>query len=85
MSSSAGRHSRWPVGQLVTTDSSDDVRIQALAMFSAWRKPHDVEVGACPECQGSCYVPARSFREERIVEKCPECDGTGKDAARKAA
>jgi hypothetical protein len=53
-------------------------------MYSAWRKQHDLTEDACPECQGSCYVPA-TIHGERIVAECQECEGTGKDAAMKAA
>ncbi len=53
-------------------------------MYSAWRRQHDLAEDACPECQGSSYVPARSLGE-RIVTQCPECEGTGKDASKKAA
>ena len=53
-------------------------------MYSAWRRPHDLAEDACPECQGSCYVPALG-RGERIVDECLECKGTGKDATKKAA
>ena len=53
-------------------------------MYSAWKRQHDLAVDACPECQGSCYVPA-PIRGTRIVGECPECKGTGKDAAKKAA
>ena len=55
-----------------------------MAMHSAWRKLHDLANDACPKCQGSCYVPAPRSRE-RIVYTCPECEGTGNDAAKKAA
>jgi DnaJ-class molecular chaperone len=40
--------------------------------------------GTCPECQGSCYVPGPMY-EERMVDECPKCGGTGKDAKKKAA
>jgi DnaJ-class molecular chaperone len=53
-------------------------------MYSAWKRPHDLAEDACPECQGSSYVPA-PIHGERIVEECPECEGTGKDATKKAA
>ena len=53
-------------------------------MYSAWRRQHDLTDDACPECQGSCYVPA-SIQRDRIVIECPECAGTGKDATKKAA
>ena len=53
-------------------------------MPSAWQKPHELTEDACPECQGSCYVPALVYGD-RLVERCPECEGTGKDRAKKAA
>ena len=53
-------------------------------MRSAWKSQHDLAEDACPECQGSTYVPAASTRE-RIVDACPECEGTGKDDSKKAA
>ena len=48
-------------------------------MRSAWKRRHDLADGACPECQGSTYVPGPMY-EERMVDECPECKGTGKDA-----
>lgn len=53
-------------------------------MYSAWRRQHDLAEDACPECQGSSYVPAPN-NGERIVVECPECEGTGKDVTKKAA
>ena len=53
-------------------------------MDSAWKKHHDLAADACPECQGSTYVPGRPH-EEHMVRQCPECNGTGKDATKKAA
>jgi DnaJ-class molecular chaperone len=51
---------------------------------SAWKRQHDLAEDACPECQGSTYVPG-PMHEERMVDECPECKGTGKDATKKAA
>jgi len=51
---------------------------------SAWKTRHDLAEDACPECQGSTYVPS-SMSKERMVDECPECKGTGKDATKKAA
>ena len=31
---------------------------------------------ACPDCQGSTYVPAGP-RDPGLVVKCPTCSGTG--------
>ena len=53
-------------------------------MYSAWRTPHDLDEEACPECQGSSYVPIRTDGEP-MVKECPECQGTGKDATKRAA
>lgn len=54
-------------------------------LHSAWKTRHDLaEEGACPECQGSAYVPLRRGGEP-MVEKCPECEGTGKDSTKQAA
>ena len=53
-------------------------------MYSAWRRQHDLAENACAECQGSSYVPSL-VHGERIVDQCPECKGTGKDATKKAA
>ena len=53
-------------------------------MDSAWRLPHELAKGACPECQGSAYVPALTDRD-RMVKECPECEGTGKEATKRAA
>ena len=53
-------------------------------MHSAWKRQHDLAEDACPECQGSTYVPGPMY-EERMVAECPECKGTGKDATKKAA
>ena len=51
---------------------------------SAWKRRHDLAENACPECQGSTFVPGPMY-EERMVDECPECKGTGKDATKKAA
>jgi hypothetical protein len=51
---------------------------------SAWRILHDLKEGACPECQGSAYVPSPTSKE-RMVDECRECKGTGTNAAKKAA
>ena len=53
-------------------------------MHSAWQKPHELTDDACPECQGSCYVPALVYGD-RLVDKCPKCEGTGKDQTKRAA
>jgi DnaJ-class molecular chaperone len=53
-------------------------------MSSAWSRQHDLAEDACPECQGSCYVPA-PIQGERLVEGCRECKGTGKVATKNAA
>lgn len=53
-------------------------------MHSAWKSRHDLAEDACPECQGSTYVPGPMY-EERVVDECPKCEGTGKDATKKAA
>jgi hypothetical protein len=45
---------------------------------------HDLAADACTECQGSTYVPGPMY-EERMVDACPKCRGTGKDATKKAA
>jgi hypothetical protein len=51
---------------------------------SAWKRQHDLAGDACPECQGSTYVPAPMRREAMVVE-CPACNGTGKGATKNAA
>jgi rRNA maturation protein Nop10 len=53
-------------------------------VHSAWKRRHDLAEDACPECQGSRYVPGPMY-EERMVDECPKCGGTGKDATKKAA
>ena len=53
-------------------------------MESAWKKRHDLAENACRECQGSAYVPGPVYNG-RIVDECPECKGTGKNAPKKAA
>jgi DnaJ-class molecular chaperone len=53
-------------------------------VHSAWERQHDLAEGACPECQGSSYVPGPMY-EERMVDECPKCKGTGKAARKKAA
>ena len=53
-------------------------------VHSAWKRRHDLAENACPECQGSTYVPGPMY-DERMVDECPECKGTGKDATKKAA
>jgi hypothetical protein len=54
-------------------------------MNSAWRKPHDLAEDACPECQGSCYVPADAADDDRLVKPCEACERTGKSTKRRAA
>jgi len=51
---------------------------------SAWPMRHELTEDACPECQGSTYVPSRTS-EERMVDECPKCRGTGTNAAKRAA
>jgi DnaJ-class molecular chaperone len=51
---------------------------------SAWKRRHDLAEAACPECQGSAYVPGPMY-EGRMVDECPKCGGTGKAATKKAA
>ena len=63
--------------QLATTRGRGTVQ-------SAWKRRHDLAENACPECQGSTFVPGPMY-EERMVDECPECKGTGKDATKKAA
>ena len=53
-------------------------------MDSAWKRQHDLTDDACPECQGSTYVPGPMY-EERMVHECPACKGTGRDRVKKAA
>ena len=53
-------------------------------MQSTWKTRTDLAEDACRECQGSAYVPA-SMDHERIVKECPTCEGSGKDANKKAA
>ena len=52
-------------------------------MHSAWKRRHELAEDACPECQGSAYVPGPMY-EERMVDECPECKGTGKEATKNA-
>ena len=54
------------------------------AVRSAWKTRHDLAEDACPECQGSAYVPAPE-NQERIVNECPICEGSGKDETKQAA
>ena len=53
-------------------------------MDSAWRRHHDLAEDACRKCQGSSYVPA-AIQGEHMVDECPACGGTGKEATKKAA
>jgi DnaJ-class molecular chaperone len=53
-------------------------------VHSPWKSQPDLAENACPECQGSAYVPGPMY-EGRMVDECPECKGTGKDATKKAA
>ena len=53
-------------------------------VYSAWKRRHDLAEDACPDCQGSTYVPGPMY-EERMVDECPKCKGTGKDETKKAA
>jgi DnaJ-class molecular chaperone len=64
--------------QLATTSR------KGSTVLSAWKRRHDLAEDACPECQGSTYVPGPMY-EERMVDECPKCKGTGKDATKKAA
>ena len=57
---------------------------EGTTVQSAWKRRHDLAEDACPECQGSTYVPGPMY-DERMVDECPECKGTGKDATKKAA
>jgi hypothetical protein len=57
---------------------------EGSTMHSAWKRPHDLADDACPECQGSTYVPGPMY-DERMVDECPKCGGTGKDATKKPA
>ncbi len=57
---------------------------KGTTVHSAWKRRHDLAENACPECQGSTFVPGPMY-EERMVDECPECKGTGKDATKKAA
>ena len=51
-------------------------------MHSAWETRHDLAEDACHECQGSAYVPGPMY-EGRMVDECPDCKGTGKNATGK--
>jgi len=53
-------------------------------VHSAWSWKHELAEDACPECQGSAYVPGPN-EDGRMVDVCPKCEGTGKAATRKAA
>ena len=53
-------------------------------MHRAWTRRHDLAEDACPECQGSAYVPGPMY-DERMVDECPKCGGTGRAATKKAA
>lgn len=66
-----------------TSNSADHSR-KGNTVQSAWKRRHDLAENACSECQGSAYVPGPMY-EERMVDECPECKGTGKDARKKAA
>jgi DnaJ-class molecular chaperone len=67
----------------VTSAAGNQSR-KGSTVHSAWKRRHDLAEDACPECQGSTYVPGPMY-EERMVDACPECNGTGKDATKKAA
>jgi hypothetical protein len=53
-------------------------------LHSAWKSKYELAENACPECQGSAYVPG-PMHEGRMVDECPGCKGTGKAATKKAA
>ena len=57
---------------------------EGSTVHSAWKTRHDLAENACPECQGSAFVPG-SMREGRMVDECPKCEGTGKGSTKKAA
>jgi hypothetical protein len=60
------------------------IREGRTTVDSAWRILHDLKEGACPECQGSAYVPSPTSKE-RMVDECRACKGTGTSATKKAA
>jgi DnaJ-class molecular chaperone len=64
--------------------SSQPLEEKGSTVHSAWKRRHDHAEDACPKCQGSTYVPGPMY-EERMVDECPECKGTGKDVTKKAA
>jgi len=66
------------------TETAGNLSSQESIVHSAWKSRPDLAENACPECQGSAYVPGPMY-EGRMVDECPECKGTGKGAAKKAA
>jgi DnaJ-class molecular chaperone len=68
----------------VRTGTAGNHSSQGSTVPSAWTRRQDLAENACPECQGSAYVPG-PMHEGRMVDECPECKGTGKDATKKAA
>ena len=79
---------RWMHWDSFSIKGADERSWQPLeertAVHSTWKTRHDLAENACPECQGSTFVPGPMY-EERMVDECPECKGTGKDATKKAA
>ena len=67
-----------------TSAAGNHSRREGTTVDSAWRILHDLKDDACPECQGSAYVPSPTSKE-RMVDRCGECQGTGTNAAKKAA
>ena len=71
------------VDQGERTSTAGNHSRKGSTVHSAWKRRHDLAENACRECQGSTYVPGPMY-EERMVDECPKCGGTGKDT-RKAA
>ena len=81
------RGTRWNsflIQEERTSAADNHSRREGTTVYSAWRTLHDLKEGACPECQGSAYVPSTTSKE-RMVDECRECNGTGTSAAKKAA
>lgn len=74
--------SRWEQGK--RTKAGGNYSRKGNTVHSAWNRKHDLAEDACPECQGSAYVPGPK-ENERMVGECPRCEGTGKAATKKAA
>lgn len=78
------RWTRWDSFLATGADERGRNSRKGSTVHTAWKTRHDLAENACPECQGSAFVPG-SMHEGRMVDECPKCEGTGKGSTKKAA